>query len=75
MARKKASAKKTTAKKATRGIRITKGSKWTLTARAGKKRHFLATVLDTFVIGGKRIALLSVPARAPEQRRRRKPKA
>ena len=67
--------KKVSSKKAARGIRITPGSKWTLTDVGGTHRQFRATVLYTRVIGGRRIALLSVPARVREQRLRRRRKA
>jgi hypothetical protein len=64
--------KKANGKIPARGFRITKGSKWTLTDRGGTHRQFAATVIDTFVIGGKRIALVSVPARIREKRQRRR---
>jgi hypothetical protein len=63
--------RKSAPKKPPRGIRMTPGSRWNLEAQKGRERHFLATLLDTFIVGGKRIAIFSVPARPREQRERK----
>jgi hypothetical protein len=58
-------------KKPAKGVRITKGSKWKLVDSGGKLRDFAATVMESWVVGGKRIVLLSVPARVRETRKPR----
>jgi hypothetical protein len=40
---------------------MTKGSRWKLTASKGKQREFTGTLLGTFNMGAKRVALFSVP--------------
>jgi hypothetical protein len=47
--------------KAPRGAKMTKGNCWRLAATKGKKRVFVATLLQTFNFGNKRIAIFSVP--------------
>jgi hypothetical protein len=59
----KKSAKKAVKKKIVRGIRMTKGSSWRLRPTKGKEREFAGTLLGTFNMGTKRIAVFSVPNR------------
>jgi hypothetical protein len=47
--------------KARRGDRMTKGKGWRLAVQKGKKRVFVATLLETINIGNKRLAVFSVP--------------
>jgi len=47
--------------KAKRGARMTKGKGWRLAAVKGEKRVFIGTLLKTINIGGKRLAIFSVP--------------
>lgn len=63
---------RTAVAKPAKGVRITKGSTWRLVDKGGKHRDFPATVIESWTVGGRRIVLLSVPARAREQRKRRK---
>jgi hypothetical protein len=48
-----------------KGKRMTGGSGWRLEATKGRKRHFKGTLLRTFNIGKRRLALFSVPKRYP----------
>ena len=48
-------------KDAVKGERMTKGSKWKLTATTGKERTFNGTLLGTHNIGNVRIAIFDVP--------------
>lgn len=54
-------AKKVAAKKIKKGVRMTAGSKWTLTANAGDKRMFKGTLKGTINMGNVRLAIFSVP--------------
>ena len=47
--------------KAKRGERMTKGKGWRLAVTKGKKRVFVATLLETINLGDKRLAIFSVP--------------
>jgi hypothetical protein len=47
--------------KAKKGERMTKGSGWRLATTKGKRRVFVGTLLQTFNIGTRRIAIFSVP--------------
>jgi hypothetical protein len=47
--------------KARRGERMTMGSGWRLTKETGRKRVFPGTLLATFNLGNRRIAIFSVP--------------
>jgi hypothetical protein len=47
--------------KVLKGGKMTKGSKWRLVAQSGKKRAFAGTLLTTFNLGHRRIAVFSVP--------------
>ncbi|HEX9222644.1 MAG TPA: hypothetical protein VF860_04885 [Candidatus Acidoferrales bacterium] len=47
--------------KVLKGGKMTKGSRWRLVAQGGKKRAFAGTLLTTFNLGQRRIAVLSVP--------------
>ncbi len=47
--------------KARRGERMTKGKGWRLATVSGRKRVFVATLLQTLNFGGKRLAIFSVP--------------
>lgn len=46
---------------APKGAKMTKGSKWRLVATKGRNRVFKGSLLQTFNIGDKRLALFSVP--------------
>jgi hypothetical protein len=48
-------------KKAAKGERMTKGSRWRLAAITGRKRVFVGTLLHTINVGRKRLAIFSVP--------------
>ena len=48
-------------KKAPKGEKMTKGKGWRLAATTGRKRVFVATLLQTINMGSKRIAIFSVP--------------
>ena len=48
-------------KKAAKGAKMTGGSGWRLATTKGKKRVFVGTLLQTFNIGKKRLAIFSVP--------------
>jgi len=48
-------------KKARKGERMTKGKGWRLAAVKGRKRIFVAALLDTYNFGKKRLAIFSVP--------------
>jgi len=48
-------------RKAKRGERMTKGKGWRLAVVKGDKRVFVGTLLETINLGGKRIAIFSVP--------------
>lgn len=47
--------------KAKRGERMTKGKGWRLATTQGRKRVFVATLLETINLGDKRLAVFSVP--------------
>ena len=47
--------------KANRGERMTKGNGWRLAILKGKKRVFVATLLETLNRGKERIAIFGVP--------------
>jgi hypothetical protein len=47
--------------KARRGERMTMGSGWRLAKETGRKRVFAGTLLTTFNLGVRRIAIFSVP--------------
>jgi hypothetical protein len=47
--------------KVRKGGKMTKGSSWRLVAQGGRKRAFPGTLLTTFNLGHKRIAVFSVP--------------
>lgn len=47
--------------KAKSGQRMTGGTGWRLATTKGKKRVFAGTLLQTFNLGKKRIAIFSVP--------------
>jgi hypothetical protein len=47
--------------KVSKGGKMTMGSKWRLVVQKGKKRAFPATLLSTFNLGHRRIAVFSVP--------------
>ena len=40
---------------------MTKGSRWRLVAQSGRKRAFAGSLLTTFNLGHRRIAVFSVP--------------
>lgn len=44
-----------------KGGKMTKGSGWRLVAQGGRKRAFAGTLLTTFNLGRRRIAVFSVP--------------
>lgn len=48
-------------KKAKKGERMTSGTGWRLARIRGRKRVFVATLIDTINFGSKRIAIFSVP--------------
>ena len=48
-------------KKARRGERMTRGQHWRLAIVKGRKRIFVGTLLETINLGGKRLAIFSVP--------------
>jgi hypothetical protein len=48
-------------KKPRRGEKMTKGTGWRLAVVRGRKRVFVATLLETINMGSKRIAIFSVP--------------
>jgi hypothetical protein len=48
-------------KKAPKGEKMTKGTGWRLAATTGRKRVFVATLLQTINMGNVRIAIFSVP--------------
>ncbi len=47
--------------KVRKGGKITKGSSWRLVAQSGRRRAFAGTLLTTFNLGHRRIAVFSVP--------------
>jgi hypothetical protein len=47
--------------KVSKGGKMTMGSKWRLVVQKGKKRAFAGTLLTTFNLGHRRIAVFSVP--------------
>ena len=47
--------------KAPNGAKMTKGAGWRLATTKGTRRVFSATLLQTFNIGKKRIAIFNVP--------------
>jgi hypothetical protein len=48
-------------KKPRKGEKMTKGTGWRLAVVRGRKRVFVATLLETINMGSKRIAIFSVP--------------
>ena len=44
-----------------KGEKMTKGSRWRLVAQSGRKRAFAGTLLTTFNLGHRRVAVFSVP--------------
>jgi hypothetical protein len=44
-----------------KGGKMTMGAKWRLVVQKGKKRAFAGTLLTTFNLGHRRIAVFSVP--------------
>jgi hypothetical protein len=46
-----------------KGKRMTSGAGWRLSTTRGRQRQFAATLLKTFNLGGRRIAIFSVPKR------------
>jgi hypothetical protein len=48
-------------KRAAKGERMTGGQGWRLATTRGRKRVFVATLLQTFNFGNKRLAVFSVP--------------
>ncbi len=48
-------------KKPAKGKRLTKTGRWKLTSKKGKEREFTCTLIKTINIGGKRLAIFSVP--------------
>jgi hypothetical protein len=47
--------------KAPKGSKLTKGTGWRLVTTKGQKRVFNGTLLQTIIVGGKRLAIFSVP--------------
>jgi len=47
--------------KVRKGEKMTKGSRWRLVAQSGRKRAFAGTLLTTFNLGHRRMAVFSVP--------------
>jgi len=47
--------------KARKGAKMTKGAGWRLAVLKGRRRVFVATLLQTFNFGKKRLAIFSVP--------------
>lgn len=47
--------------KVRKGGKMTKGSSWRLVAQSGTKRAFAGTLLATFNLGRRRIAVFNVP--------------
>lgn len=47
--------------KAKKGERMTGGSGWRLATKKGRKRVFAGSLLKTFNLGNRRIAIFSVP--------------
>jgi hypothetical protein len=47
--------------KAPKGAKMTKGSSWRLVATKGRQRVFKGTLLQTIHVGGRRLAIFSVP--------------
>lgn len=47
--------------KVRKGGKMTKGAGWRLVAQDGRKRAFAGTLLTTFNLGHRRIAVFSVP--------------
>ena len=47
--------------RAKKGERMTKGGGWRLAAVRGEKRVFVGILLETINLGGKRLAIFSVP--------------
>ena len=56
-----ASQTKVLGQKIRKGIKMTKGSRWRLVAQAGRKRAFAGTLLATFNLGHRRVAIFTVP--------------
>ncbi len=44
-----------------KGKKMTRGSRWRLVAQAGRERAFAGTLLATFNLGHRRVAVFSVP--------------
>lgn len=49
--------------KVRKGVRLTKGHGYDIKATKGRARRFKGTCLGTINIGGKRVALFSIPKR------------
>lgn len=47
--------------KTRKGKKLTKTGKWKIASTKGRKREFVATLLKTFNLGAKRLAIFSVP--------------
>lgn len=47
--------------KAPKGAKMTKGAGWKLVATKGRNRVFTGSLLQTFNIGNKRLAIFNVP--------------
>lgn len=50
-------------RKARTGERMTPGKGWRLATTKGRRRVFSGTLLVTFNVGGRRVAVFSVPVR------------
>lgn len=44
-----------------KGVKLTKTGKYLMTPKKGKEREFTGTLLETFNLGNKRIAVFSIP--------------
>lgn len=44
-----------------KGVRMTTGSRWRIVAETGRQRAFAGTLLSTFNLGHRRVAIFSVP--------------
>jgi hypothetical protein len=49
--------------KTRRGEKMTRTGSWKLTPKKGRKRDFTGTLLKTFNLGKRRLAIFSVPKR------------
>jgi hypothetical protein len=48
-------------KRPKKGKRLTRGTRWRILAVTGRKREFVGTLLHSFNLGRRRIAIFSVP--------------